>query len=102
MRSILKDTNVVNPSAFQLTADAAEEVDDARGVVGKVEEERNTVERSVLLEVLLEEPGGLHVDSHRGEDDREVVLVAVVDTLGGSRPLDEASLATDLGGDLSG
>jgi hypothetical protein len=75
-------------------------VENARRVVGQVEEESDTVKRSILLEVLLEEASGLHVDTHSGEDDGEVVLVTVVNTLCASWTLDEAGLTTDLGGDL--
>jgi hypothetical protein len=74
----------------------------ARWVVCQVQEERNSIQRTVLLEVLLEEPGSLHVDTHGGKDDGEVVLVSVVDTLCRSRSLDEAGLSTDLGGNLIG
>jgi hypothetical protein len=49
---------------------------------------------------LLEESSSLHVDTHGGKDDREVVLVPVVDALGRSGPLDQAGLTTDLGGNL--
>ena len=80
----------------------------ARRVVGQVKEEGDPVETAVLLKVLTEEAGSLHVDSHRGEHDREVVLVAVVDALGrrrlgvpvGRDLVDETSLATDLRGNL--
>lgn len=44
------------------------------GIVGKIEEETDVLHASVLLEVLLEEPGGLHVHSHGGEHDSKVVL----------------------------
>jgi hypothetical protein len=73
---------------------------DSRRVVCQVEEERRPVERTVLLEVRLEEPSGLHVDSHGSEDDREVVLVTVVNTFARSWSLDETGLSTDLSGDL--
>jgi hypothetical protein len=75
--------------------------DDAldRRVVGVVEEERDTVERAVLLKVGLEEARGLQVDAHGGEDDGEVVFVSVVDVF--RRTLDEAGLAHDLRRDLA-
>ena len=44
------------------------------GIVGKIEKETDVLHASVLLEVLLEEPGGLHVHSHGGEHDSKVVL----------------------------
>jgi hypothetical protein len=72
----------------------------ARGVVGQVEEQSHTIQRTVLFKVLLEISSGLHVDTHGGEDDGEVVLVTVVDSLGRSRTVDEPGLTTDLSGDL--
>jgi hypothetical protein len=69
-------------------------------VRGKVDEKRRVGDTAALLKVLLEESSSFHVDTHGGKDDREVVLVAVVDTLGSSGPLDQAGLTTDLGGDL--
>ena len=72
----------------------------SRRIVGQVQEQRNSIQGSVLLEILFEESSSLHVDSHSSEDDREVILVSVVDSLGGSWTLDETSLSTDLGGDL--
>ena len=44
------------------------------GIVGKIEEETDVLHASVLLKVLLEEPGSLHVYPHGGEDDSKVVL----------------------------
>ena len=69
-----------------------------RRVVGKVKEESDTVERAVLLKVLLEEACSLHVHTHSGEDNGEVVFVAVVHVFCGT--LDKAGLAHNLGGDL--
>ena len=68
------------------------------GVVRKVEEERYTVERAVLLKVRLEKSRGLHVHTHRREHDREVLFVAVVYVLRWT--LDETGLSADLGGNL--
>ena len=48
-------------------------------IVGQVEEETDVFHGSVLFEILLEEPGSLHVDSHGRKDDGEVVLVIVQD-----------------------
>lgn len=67
-------------------------------VVGQVQEEAHVLHGAVLLEVLLEEPGRLHVDTHGREHDGEVVLVVVHDGLAGD--LDETGLSTDLGGDF--
>jgi hypothetical protein len=72
----------------------------SRRVRSQVDEQRRVTDGSTLLEILLEEPGSLHVDTHSGEDDGEVVLVAVVDTLVGSWALDQTGLTTDLGGNL--
>jgi len=69
-------------------------------VVRKVEEERYTVERAVLLEVGLEEACGLHVYTHRRKHDREVFFMAVVHVLRWT--LDETGLSADLGGNLEG
>ena len=50
------------------------------GIVGKIQEEANVLHTSILLKVLLEEPRSLHVYSHGGEHDGEVVLGAGVNT----------------------
>ena len=71
-----------------------------RWVVGVVEEERDAIERAILLEVLAEEAGGLHIDTHGSKDDREVVFVAIVHVF--CRAFDEACLSTDLSGNLEG
>lgn len=47
------------------------------GVVGQVQEQAHVLHGAVLFEVLLEEPGGLHVDTHSGEHDGEVVFVVI-------------------------
>ena len=70
----------------------------SRGLVCQVDEHGDTLERSVLFEILLEESGGLHVDTHGCEHNGEVVLVAVEYAFGGS--LHETGLSTDLCGDL--
>lgn len=72
----------------------------SRRVRGKVDEKRRIGDTAALLKVLLEKSSSLHVDTHGGKDDREVVLVPVVDALGRSGPLDQAGLTTDLGGNL--
>ena len=68
------------------------------GVVRKVEEERDTVQTAVLFEILLEEAGSLHVHTHGGEHDGEVVFVAVVHIFG--RPFDKACLPHNLSSNL--
>ena len=69
-----------------------------RRVVGQVQEQRDTLHTAVLLEVAREETTSLHVHTHGGEHDREVLLVSVMDVLGGL--VDQTGLATDLGGNL--
>lgn len=69
--------------------------------VGSQVDEKGTVRNgTALFKVLLEESGSLHVDTHGSEDDGEVVLVAIVNTLGRSWSLDQTGLSTNLGGDL--
>ena len=67
-------------------------------IVCQVEEERDTVQTTVLFEVLFEEASRLHVHTHRGEHDGEVVFVAVMHIL--SRTLDKTRLPHDLRGNL--
>ena len=68
------------------------------GVVGQVQEQSDTIQTSVLLKVLFEIPGSLHVHTHSGKNDREVVLVSIVYVLGWA--LHEARLPHDLRSDL--
>ena len=85
-----------------------EAMKNARRVVGQIEEKSNSIQRTVLLEILSEESSGLHVDSHSGKDDGEVVLVSIVNTLGrssfgvslGGELVDQSGLSTDLSGNL--
>lgn len=44
------------------------------GVVGQVDEQDDLVHGSIDLEICLEETSGLHIDTHSGEDDDEVLL----------------------------
>lgn len=69
---------------------------DVRGIGGQVDEKGTVGNSTRFLEILLEEPGGLHVDTHGGKDDREIVLVTIVNTLGGSWSVDETGLSTNL------
>jgi hypothetical protein len=73
---------------------------DARRVGSQIDEKGTVGDSSTLLKVLLEEPGSLHVDTHGGKDDGEIVLVAIVNTLGGSGSLDKTSLSTNLGSNV--
>ena len=69
-----------------------------RGVICEVEEERDAVETTVLLEVLLEEPSSLHVDTHGCEHHGEIVFVPIVDVFRGA--FDQACLSYDLSSNL--
>lgn len=68
------------------------------GIVGQVQEQAHVLHRAVLFEILLEEPGGLHVDTHSCEYDGEVVFVIVQYRF--SREFDKTSLPTNLGSDF--
>src|SRR5712664_3391824 len=70
-----------------------------RRIICQVQEESNAVQTPVLFKVLLEEARGFHVHTHSSEHDREVVLVAVENVLGG--PFHKASLSDNLGGNLT-
>jgi hypothetical protein len=67
-------------------------------IVGQIEEKSDSVQRSILFEVRLEEPGRFHVDTHSCKDYRKVVFMTIEYTL--SRTLDETGLTTDLGCNL--
>src|ERR1700761_7987296 len=69
-----------------------------RRVICQVQKECDTVQTPVLFKVLLEEARGFHVHTHSSEHDREVVLVAVENVLGG--PFHKAGLSDNLGGNL--
>ena len=71
---------------------------DSRGIIGKIQEERNPLHASVLLKVAREESTRLHVDTHGRENDGEVVLVSVMNTFCGFAY--QACLSTYLCGDL--
>ncbi|KAH3668808.1 hypothetical protein OGAPHI_002563 [Ogataea philodendri] len=66
-------------------------------VVGQIQEQRGSVQRSVFLEILLEETRGLQIDTHSSENNTEVLLVTVLDIFGWS---DQTGLSTDLGSNL--
>lgn len=69
-----------------------------RRVIGQVQEQSDTLHTTILLEVASEEPASFHVDTHGSENDREVLLVTIVDAL--CRLLDQTCLTTDLRGDF--
>ena len=72
----------------------------SRRIIGQVHEQRDSIQTTILLKVLLEEPRRLHVDTHGAEDNVKVVLVTVVNGFRVARSVDETCLTTDLGGDL--
>lgn len=73
---------------------------DLRRVGRKVDEEGRVGNTSTFFEILFEESGGFHVDTHCSEDDGEIVFVAIVNTFASAGTLDQTGLATDLCGDL--
>lgn len=71
-----------------------------RGIGSKVDEESTVADRSTLLKVLFEESRGFHVHSHGSKNDREIILVPIMDAFGSARSLHKSRLTTNLGGDL--
>jgi len=65
------------------------------GIVGQVHEEDDTVHGAIDLEIGLEETSSLHIDTHSGEDDDEVLIGMIMDIL----MLDKRSLTANLGTD---
>lgn len=63
------------------------------GIVGQVHEQDDTVHGTVHLEVSLEETSSLHIDTHSGEDEGEVLLRVIMHVL----VLDQGGLTTNLG-----
>jgi hypothetical protein len=72
----------------------------SRRIIGQVHEQSDSIQTTVLLEVLLEESGCLHVDSHGTKNDGEIIGVTVMNTLGGSRSVNQTRLTTDLSSNL--
>lgn len=73
---------------------------DVRRVRSQIDEKSTVGNSSTLLKVLLEEPGGFHVNTHSGKDNGEIVLVSIVDTLGSSWSADQTGLSTNLGSNV--
>ena len=69
-----------------------------RGIIGQVQKQGHSLHTAILLEVTSKETTGFHVNTHGSEDNREVLLVIIVDTL--RRLLDQTGLTTDLRGNL--
>lgn len=85
MRSMLRWFNVLGHT---------QRAKDLRRVVCKVQEKGDSFHAAVLLEVSCEEPTRLEIDTHGTENDREVVLVPIVDVFG--RFANETCLTTYL------
>lgn len=83
--------SILTRSAF---VDSNGELVAIRRIVGKIEEKSDTLHGAVLLEVAGKEPTRLQIDTHSSENNREILLVAVVDIFGGA--LDQTSLPTNL------
>ncbi len=66
------------------------------GIVGEVHEEHNILHRAVLLEISPEETRDLHIDSHSGEHDSEVLAGVIEGVLSGDERRLPANLSTDL------
>jgi hypothetical protein len=69
------------------------------GVIGEVEEEAHVLHGAVLLEILLEKAGSLHVHTHSSENDSEVALSCVTGVALGILP-NKTCLPADLCGDF--
>lgn len=69
-----------------------------RRVISQVQEQSDSVQTAVGLEVFSEETCCFHVDTHCSKDDREVVFMTVMHVL--SRPLYETRLSNNLCCDL--
>jgi len=64
-------------------------------IVGEVHEQHDAVHGTIDLEVSLEEAGSLHIDTHSGEDDDEVLVGVILHIL----VLDKRRLTANLGTD---
>ncbi|KAH3660774.1 hypothetical protein OGATHE_005106 [Ogataea polymorpha] len=66
-------------------------------VVSQVQEQRSSIQRTVLFEILFEETRRLQVDTHGGKNNTEILLMAVLNILGWSH---QSCLSTNLGCDF--
>lgn len=73
-------------------------VQHSRRVVCQVQEQRDTLHATILLEIPCEEATCLQVDTHGTEDDGEVIVVVIVNALCGLS--DQAGLSANLGSNL--
>jgi hypothetical protein len=64
-------------------------------IVGQVHEQDDTVHGAIDFEIRLEETSGLHIDTHGGENDREVLFRVIMDVL----MLHKGGLSANLGTD---
>jgi hypothetical protein len=96
-QSKTRGNNTLDPATVS-TNEPPETRMDIRRVVGKVKEESDALHAAILFEIAREETTGLHVNTHGGEHDGEVLLVAIMDILG--RLLDQTGLSTDLSSNL--
>lgn len=72
-----------------------------RGIIGKVKEERDTFQTAVLFKITSEETSCFQVDTHGTEHNREVVLMTIVCALiCHTLLLNQASLSTNLRGNF--
>lgn len=67
---------------------------DSRWVIGQIQEECDSFHTAILFEISSEETTSLHIDTHCSENDREVVLMTIVNIFGGL--VDQTSLTTYL------
>jgi len=56
---------------------------DVRWVIGQIQEQGDPLEGAILFEVTSEKATRFQVHTHSSKDDREIVLMVVVDTFGG-------------------
>ena len=69
-----------------------------RGIICQVQKECDSLHASTLLKISCEKPTRLHIDTHSSKNNREILLVTIVDVLG--RLIDQASLTTYLRSDF--
>jgi len=93
IRSILQKVSLVRPQKFKHLH--------LRRIVCQVQEEGDTLQRAVLLEIAGEETSSFQVNTHGSKDDGEILLMSIVCTLvRNTLLLYQTSLSTNLGGNL--
>jgi hypothetical protein len=74
---------------------------DLRRIVGQVQEQSDTLQTSILLEISGEETSSFQVDTHSSKDNREILLVSIMCTLiRDTLLLNQTSLSTNLSSDF--